>query len=57
MRLSCFSSTAAQKPDGYGKFQMELEWLKKISAGLLPMNCEKCSITTTLSSASVGSAC
>jgi hypothetical protein len=28
-RLSCSSSTASQKPDGYGKLQMELEWLKK----------------------------
>ncbi len=28
-RLSCSSSTASQKPDGYGKLHMELEWLKK----------------------------
>jgi transposase len=39
-----------------GRLQMELEWLKKISAALTPMNCENWSITTTLSSASVGSA-
>ena len=35
-----------------GRLQMELEWLKKISAALRPMNCESWSITTTLSSAS-----
>ncbi len=40
-----------------GRLQMELEWLKKISAALTPVNCENWSITTTLSSASVGSAC
>jgi transposase len=39
-----------------GKLQMELEWLKKISAALTPMNCTNSSIKTTLSSASTGSA-
>jgi putative transposase len=28
-RQSCFSSTATQTSNGYGKLQMELEWLKK----------------------------
>ena len=40
-----------------GRLQIELEWLKKISAALTPVNCENCSITTILSSGSVGSAC
>ncbi len=40
-----------------GKLQMELEWLKKISAALTPVNCENWSITTTLNSASAGSVC
>jgi len=31
-----------------GRLQMELEWLKKISAGLMPMNCESWSITNTV---------
>jgi transposase len=35
-----------------GKLQMELEWLKKISAALTPVNCASWSITTTPSSAS-----
>ena len=35
-----------------GKLQMELEWLKKISAALMPVDCESWSIQTTLSSAS-----
>ena len=36
-----------------GKLQMELEWLKKkISAALMPVNCESWLIQTTLSSAS-----
>ena len=35
-----------------GKLQMELEWLKKISAALTPMNCASWSIQTTLSSVS-----
>ncbi|MGC6481978.1 MAG: transposase [Synechococcus sp.] len=35
-----------------GTFQMELEWLKKISAALTPMNCGSWSIQTTLSSVS-----
>lgn len=39
-----------------GKLQMELEWLKKISVALTPMNCASWSIMTTLSSASVVSA-
>jgi transposase len=39
-----------------GSLQMELEWLKKNSAALTPMNCASMSITTTLSSASAGSA-
>jgi hypothetical protein len=30
-KLSCSSSTAAQKPDGYGKLEMELEWIDSIS--------------------------
>ena len=52
-KLSCSSSTASQKTDGYGKLQMELEWLKiKISAALIAVNCETWPITTTLSSAS-----
>ena len=38
-----------------GMLQMELEWLKKISAALTPMNCASSSIMTTLSSTSVGS--
>ena len=36
------------------KLQMELEWLKKISAALTPMNCASWSIMLTLSSASAG---
>ena len=40
-----------------GRLQMELEWLKKISAALRPMNCESWSITTSLSSASAVSVC
>ena len=40
-----------------GRLQMELEWLKRISAALTPMNCASWSITTILSSASAGSAC
>ena len=35
-----------------GKLQMELEWLKEISAALTPMNCASWSIQTTLSSGS-----
>ena len=34
------------------KLQMELEWLKKISVALAPMNCASWSIQTTLSSVS-----
>ena len=37
-----------------GRLQMELEWLKKISAALMPVNCASWSITTIPSSASVG---
>jgi transposase len=33
-----------------GRLQIELEWLKKISAALTPMSCESWSITTTLRS-------
>jgi len=40
-----------------GRLQMVLEWLKKVSAALRPMNCENWSITTTLSSASAVSVC
>jgi transposase len=39
-----------------GRLQMELEWLKKISAALKPMICASRSIKTTVSSASDGSA-
>jgi transposase len=39
-----------------GRLQMKLEWLKKISAALTPVNCASWSITTTLNSASAGSA-
>ena len=39
-----------------GKLQMELEWLKKISAALMPVNCASWSITTIQSSASAGNA-
>ncbi len=53
---SCSSSTASQKPDGYGKLQMELEWLKKVSAALMPVNYANWSIMTTLSSRSAASA-
>jgi transposase-like protein len=35
-----------------GKLQMELEWLKKVSTALMPVNCENWSIMTTLSSRS-----
>jgi len=35
-----------------GRLQMELEWLKKISAGLMPMNCESWSITNTVAAES-----
>ncbi len=35
-----------------GRLQMELEWLKKVSAALMPVNCASWSITSTLSSAS-----
>jgi hypothetical protein len=34
------------------RLQMDLEWLKKNSAALMPVNCASWSITTTLSSAS-----
>jgi transposase-like protein len=37
-----------------GWLQMELEWLKKISAALMPVNCESWSITPIPNSASVG---
>jgi hypothetical protein len=40
-----------------GRLQMELEWLKKISAALTPMNCASWSVKTTLSSALDGSEC
>jgi transposase len=35
-----------------GRLQMELEWLKKISAALSPVNCPSWPITHTLNSAS-----
>ena len=40
-----------------GKLQMELEWLKKISAALTPMNCASWSIQTALSSGSAANVC
>jgi hypothetical protein len=40
-----------------GRLQMELEWLKKISAALMPVNSASWSITTIPSSASAGNAC
>ena len=39
------------------KLQMELEWLKKISAALTPMNCASWSIQTALSSGSAANVC
>jgi len=39
-----------------GKLQMELEWLKKISAALTLVNCASWSITTIQRSASAGNA-
>jgi putative transposase len=39
-----------------GWLQMEMEWLKKVSTSLMPMNCASWSITTTPSSASAASA-
>ena len=39
-----------------GKLHMELEWLKKISAAVIPVNFVSLSIQTTLSSASAASA-
>ena len=39
-----------------GKLQMELEWLKKISAALTPMNCASWSIQASLGSASAANA-
>ena len=35
-----------------GKLQMELEWLKRVSAALTPVNCASWSITPTLRSVS-----
>lgn len=35
-----------------GKLQMELEWLKKVSTALMPMNCAKWWIMTTVISRS-----
>jgi hypothetical protein len=51
-RQSCFSSTASQTPNGYGKLQMELEWLKEISAALMPVNFADLSMANILSSVS-----
>jgi transposase-like protein len=39
-----------------GRLQMELEWLKKISAALMPVNSASWSITTIPSSALAGNA-
>ena len=39
-----------------GKLQMELEWLKKISAAVMPVNFASLSIQATLSSATAASA-
>jgi hypothetical protein len=55
-RPSWSSGSASQKPDGYGKLQMELEWLKKISAAVTLVNYASWSITTTPSSVSAGNA-
>ena len=43
---------AAELFQQIGKLHMELEWLKKISAALTPINCASWSIQTALSSGS-----
>jgi transposase-like protein len=40
-----------------GRLQMELEWLKKVSTALMPMNDASWSITTTLNSAAAVTGC
>ena len=40
-----------------GRLQMELEWLKKISASVMHVNCDSWSTTTTPSSASAAHVC
>jgi hypothetical protein len=37
-----------------GRLQMEPQWLKKVSAALMPVNYASCSIATILRSVSVG---